>query len=117
MPQTPKRGEIFWVAFDPSIGGEAQKTRPAIVISNNDANRRLNRILVIPLTSNIDKIFPGETLVAVNGKSHKAVASQTTTVSKLRVGDRFGVLSDEDMWHVENSLILHAGLDSDQATP
>ena len=103
------------MAFDPSVGGEAQKTRPAIVISNNQANRKLNRILVVPLTSNIDKIFSGETLVTVNGKSHKAIASQTTTASKLRVGDKFGDLSHEDMWQVENALIVHAGLDSDQA--
>ncbi len=108
---------MYWVAFDPSVGGEAQKTRPAIVISNNDANRRLNRILVVPLTSNTDKFFPGEAPVTVNGKAHKAMVSQLTTASKLRFGDKFGDLSDADMWLVENAVIEHAGLDSYEVTP
>jgi mRNA interferase MazF len=106
----PKRGEVFWVAFDPSVGGEIQKIRPAIVLSNDDANRRLNRVLVVPLTSNTARLYAGEAFVNVNGAVSKAIASQLTTVSKLRFGDFFGRLSDEDLEKVELIVIEQLGL-------
>jgi mRNA-degrading endonuclease toxin of MazEF toxin-antitoxin module len=46
-----RRGEVWWIAFDPSVGGEIQKTRPALIVSNNAANAALNRLIVVPLTS------------------------------------------------------------------
>ena len=52
------QGEVWWVAFDPSVGGEIQKTRPALVISNNAANAALNRVIVIPMTSQISRSIP-----------------------------------------------------------
>ncbi|MGI4752721.1 MAG: type II toxin-antitoxin system PemK/MazF family toxin [Janthinobacterium lividum] len=55
-----KRGEIWWLNFDPSVGGEINKIRPAIIISNDAANEVLNRIQVIPLTSNVSKCYPWE---------------------------------------------------------
>lgn len=104
------RGEVYWVAFGPSVGGEIQKTRPAIVISNDEANARPNRVLVVPLTSNVERVFDGEALISLNGRSHKAMASQLMTVSKLRIGDRFGVLSAEDLWQVEEAVVFQIGL-------
>ncbi len=101
---------MFWVAFDPSVGGEAQKTRPAIVISNNNAIQVLNRILVVPLTTNTTRVYDGETLVLVSGKEHKAIASQLTTVSKLRVRGRYGTLSAEDMRRVEEAVMYQIGV-------
>ncbi len=110
MNPTPKRGEVFWVAFDPSVGGEIQKTRPAIVLSNDDANRKLNRVLVVPLTSSAARLYAGEAFVNVAGTVSKAIASQLTTVSKLRFGDFFGRLSDEDLEKVESIVIEQLGL-------
>jgi mRNA interferase MazF len=107
---TPKRGEVFWVAFDPSVGGEIQKTRPAIVLSNDDANRKLNRVLVVPLTSSAARLYAGEAFVNIAGTVSKAIASQLTTVSKLRFGDFFGRLSDEDLEKVESIVIEQLGL-------
>ena len=48
-----KRGEIWWVEFDPLVGSEIRKTRPAVIVSNDAANRNLARVVVIPLTSNV----------------------------------------------------------------
>jgi mRNA interferase MazF len=55
----PRRGEVWWVAFDSSLGGEIKKTRPAIVVSNDAANRMLKRVQVVPLTSKVQRLYPG----------------------------------------------------------
>jgi mRNA interferase MazF len=105
-----ERGEVYWVAFDPSVGGEIQKTRPAIVLSNNAANLVLNRIQVVPITSKIDRLYPGETLVEVRGEKRKAMASQLATASKLRFGTRLGILETSDMVRVEAAVAVQLGL-------
>lgn len=96
--------------FDPSVGGEIQKRRPAVIVSNNAANNFLNRIQVVPLTSSVGRVFPSEALVTVNGRLGKAMADQLTTVSKERVGDRIGSLSPDDMRKVEFSVRIQLGL-------
>src|SRR5947208_8048680 len=92
----PRRGEVWWVSFDPSIGGEIQKTRPAIVISNDAANNALNRVIVIPITSQVAKVYPGEALIILNGEQRKAMADQIMTASKQRLKNKLGNLSRAD---------------------
>jgi len=92
-----KRGEVWWVSFDPSEGGEIQKKRPAVIVSNDAANKYLNRVQVVPLTSKTDRVYPGEALVMIEGKEGKSMADQLATVSKLRLLTRIGFLSPEDM--------------------
>lgn len=105
-----KRGEVWWVNFDPSIGGEIQKRRPAVIVSNDAANAFLNRVQVVPLTSNITKIFPGEALVNVGGKEGKAMASQLTTAAKQRLSRRYAILSQPDLRAVEKAIVVQLGL-------
>ncbi len=105
-----RRGEVWWVSFDPSLGGEIQKTRPAVIISNDAANGALNRLQVIPLTSNTGKLYPCEALVMVGDVASKAMADQLTTVSKQRLKNRLGILSASDMKSVEATIRLHLGL-------
>lgn len=105
-----QRGEVWWVDFEPSVGGEIKKQRPAIIISNDAANRHLNRVQIVPLTSNVERIYPCEALVTVNDRLGKAMADQLTTVSKLRLKGRLGAISAADLHAVERAVRLQLGL-------
>ena len=104
------RGSVWWVQFDPSIGSEIQKTRPAVIVSNDIANRHLSRVIVIPLTSNTGKVYPGNVLITVSGVQSKALADQIMTADKNRLRSKMGVLSNADMLAVENALKLQLGI-------
>ncbi len=99
-----KRREVWWVNFDPSIGGEIKKKRPAVIISNDASNRFLNRGQVVPLTGKTDRLYPSEAVVIFEGKESKAMADQLATVSKARLFRRADILSQEDMHRVEEAI-------------
>ena len=106
-----KRGDVWWVCFDPSVGTEIQKTRPAVIVSNDYANAALDRLVVIPLTSNTSRVYPGECIVNTGLKLGKAMSDQITAVDKSRVKGYMGTLSAEDMLKVDEALRLHLGLE------
>jgi mRNA interferase MazF len=99
-----KRREVWWVNFDPSIGGEIKKRRPAVIVSNDASNKFLNRVQVVPLTSKTDRVYPSEAVVVLEGKESKAMADQLAIVSKSRLFRQAGILSREDMLRIDEAI-------------
>ncbi len=104
-----RRGEVWWVDFDPSIGSETRKVHSTIIISNNAANAALNRLQVVPLTSNTGRLYPSEALVVINGQQSKALADQFTTASKTRLKSKLATLAKEEMLEVEKTIHIQLG--------
>jgi mRNA interferase MazF len=106
----PKRGEVWWVTFDPALGTEIKKCRPAIVISNDVSNKYLDRLQVVPLTSNISKVYASECLVHLDKQTGKALADQIRTISTERLVKKIEKLKDSDLLAVEQVVRLQLEL-------
>ena len=114
-----RRGEIRMVDLDPVRDAEADKQRPAVIVSNDGANssaQRLSRgvITVVPVTSNIERIYPFQVLLsaATTGLAvdSKAQAEQVRSIAVERVGGRVGVLTAEVQADLDEALRLHLAL-------
>ena len=105
-----KRGEVWWVEFDPSIGSEIRKTRLAVIVSNDAANRNLARVIVMPLTSNVSRVYPGETIVVVKGQRSKVMADQIMTADKARLKSQIATLSKAEIVAVDDVIRVQLAL-------
>jgi mRNA interferase MazF len=114
-----RRGDIHFVAFDPVRGSEADKRRPAVIVSNDAANataRRLGRgvITVVPVTSNVERVYPFQVLLPAEQTGleldSKAQAEQIRSIAVERVGDRLGVVPNVLMLDIDEALRLHLAL-------
>ncbi len=101
---------MYWVALDPVIGTEIRKTRPAVIVSNDSCNRYGTRVVVLPITSNVDSVFPGEALVTVKGKPGRALGDQIRSIDKRRLKTRVGAVTPAEMVRLEEALAVTLGL-------
>lgn len=111
-----KKGDVFLVNFDPTIGAEARKKRPAVVVSNDINNAHSPIISICPITSNVKRIYSFEVAVPQNAggldKPSKIMVNQTRAVDKARLMKRIGHLRAEIMKRIDTALRLHYDLDS-----
>ena len=111
MTNMVNRGEVWWVNFSQSIGGEIQKTRPAVIVSNDYSNRSLNRVQVVPITSNVSKCYPCEAYVTIDNNRAKAMADQLTTISKERLSKKLTSLSNDEILKIGQAIKLQLNLE------
>lgn len=104
------RGEVWWVSFSSTVGGEVQKTRPAVIVSNDSANRHSNRVQVVPLTSNITKFYPCDSHVSIEGKACRAMTDQLMTVSKHRLESKICKLNEVEVSDLELAMRVQLAL-------
>ena len=105
----PRRGDVYWVALDPTLGTEIQK-RPAIVVSNDSCTAYGFRVVVLPVTSNVDALYPGEALVKIRGKPARALGDQIRSVDKKRLRTRIGRLSQTELHDIDKALRITLSL-------
>jgi len=114
-----RRGQLVLVSFDPSVGSEARKMRPAIVVSNNTANAVAMRspqatVTVVPVTSNVARILPFQVALPADAtgldRDSKAQAEQVRTIATTRIIRPVGWVPAELMGAVDEALRLHLAL-------
>ena len=106
----PNRGDIYWVKLDPTLGTEIRKTRPAVVISNDSCNKYGSRVVVIPITGNVDSLYPGEVRIRLKGKPARVLGDQIRSIDRSRLGARLAALSSAELRKVEEAVQLTLGL-------
>jgi mRNA interferase MazF len=100
----PERGEIWWVALDPTLGSEIRKTRPCVVVSVNVLNERRRTVIVVPLSSSPKASPPILIPITCDGRPTVAVSDQIRAVTKERLSSRLGVVAEEELAVLEDGL-------------
>ena len=111
----PKRGEVYLVNFDPTLGAEIKKTRPALILQNDIANQHSPVTIVAAITTKFDDhLYPTEVLIAPpeGGLRRESVVllNQVRSIDKRRLVKRVGAVSSETMFHVGRALEISLGL-------
>lgn len=106
----PRRGDIYWVDLDPTVGSEIKKVRPALVISNDSSNEILSRVIVAPITSSVKKIFSFEVKIEFDDVSGKILLDQIRCVDKMRLKKKIMRVDKKIMLEVDSALKITLAL-------
>ena len=109
MKRLPRRGDIYWVTLDPTFRSEIRKTRPAVVISNDSCNAHGARVVVLPITSNVTSLYPGEARIHVHGRPARMLGDQIRSIDKARLRARIGSVSPAELHEVEAAVLITLG--------
>lgn len=107
----PRRGEVYWVQLDPTIGLEIAKTRPAVIISNDVGNQYAARVIIAPIsTGGTDKVYPFEVLLQAGEgelrQQSKVLLDQIRTVDKSRLERYLGALDQARLDEINRAIRL-----------
>jgi mRNA interferase MazF len=114
-----RRGDLYWVDLEPTVGSEAKKTRPAVIVSNEALNRVTERtgrgaVTVVPVTSRTDRVFPFQVLLTAREcglpSDSKAQAEQVRAVAAERLRARIGAVPSGALRRIDDALRLHLAL-------
>jgi len=109
------RGDVYLIDFEPSVGAEIRKKRPAMIISCNEANKHLRTVMVIPFSSKTEKVYPFEVLVSKEQSGlnidSKLKIPQMRAVDKARMSKYIGTLNDELLSDIEKAIKLHLAME------
>ncbi|MGH2612846.1 MAG: type II toxin-antitoxin system PemK/MazF family toxin [Rhabdochlamydiaceae bacterium] len=106
----PKRGEVYWVNLDPTIGAETKKIRPGLVISNDIGNEVSDIVMVAPITSKVANVYPFEVKVFVESKHSKIMLNQCRSIDKSRLLKKIDSVDGDTMKAVEEAIKIVFGL-------
>jgi mRNA interferase MazF len=106
----PRRGDVYWVALDPTLGTEIRKTRPAVVVSNDSCNTHGARVVVLPITSNVSSLYPGEAQIEVQGRRGRALGDHIRSIDKRRLRRRIGRLTQDELGAIDDALRITLAL-------
>ena len=110
MRASPRRGDVFWVKSDPARGTEVRKTRPAVIVSNDSCNEYGTRVIALPVTSNVESLYPGEALIKIQCRAARVLGDRMRSLDKSRLGSRIGSLSPAELSAVEEAVLITLGL-------
>ncbi len=110
-----RRGDIYFADLDPTVGSEIKKKRPVLIVSNDANNKMANTVTIVPITSNITKIYPFEVSLKIEDsglpKHSKAQCHQIRTISKIRIqGNKVGVVNHKAMLQIITAMKLHLAI-------
>ena len=110
MSDFPKRGEVYWIYLDPTVGSETQKTRPGLILSNDSSNQYSQRLIIGPITSSIERVYQFEAKLHLPKGVKKVMLDQIRSVDKKRLGKKVCSITPAEMREVERALKLTLAL-------
>ena len=106
----PRRGDIFWVSLDPTLGSEVNKTRPGVVVSNDEANEVSSRVIIAPITSSAKRVLPFEVAIKLGSKKGKVMLDQIRSIDKKRLGKLITTCDGDTIDAIDDALQIALGL-------